>query len=164
VAEIYLLLGGNLGNREKNLERACSMVQQMVGPVIKRSSVYETEPWGFTHESCFLNQVLHVTTRLSPEELLRSVNAIEKQFGRKRTPEKYAARTMDIDVLFYNDLVLSDEQMTIPHPRLHERKFTLVPLYEIAPELIHPVFKKTTEQLLKECKDEMKVIPILNSN
>jgi 2-amino-4-hydroxy-6-hydroxymethyldihydropteridine diphosphokinase len=157
MAEIYLLLGGNLGNRQKYLDDTRAMIQQLIGPVVKHSSIYETEPWGFLHETCFFNQVLQVESGLSPEELLKTIKTIEQNSGRVRSVGSYAARTMDIDILFYDDLVFTGHRLTIPHPRLHERKFTLVPLNEIAPDLIHPVLIKTIRQLLADCKDQMTV-------
>lgn len=123
------------------------------GQIIKTSSLYETEPWGFESENSFLNQVVLVDTFLSPSELLKTLLGIEKEAGRVRTSQKYTSRILDIDILFYSDWVIQDENLKIPHPMLHLRRFTLEPLMEVAPEMIHPVFKKSVVTLYAECED-----------
>ena len=150
---IYLLLGSNLGDRKKQMDEALDLIPEMIGQVTKRSSFYETEPWGFSSEEFFLNIAMQTLTSLSPEEVMRKIDEIEKRFGRERADSGYSSRTMDIDILFYDDLVLDQDILKIPHPMLKDRRFVLVPLNEIAHELIHPVFRKTIGELLENCTD-----------
>jgi len=151
--DVYLLIGGNIGNRALILSQALALIRKRVGRIIRRSSVYETEPWGFEDQRPFLNQVLRVRTALTPGSLLSAVLQIELVLGRIRQSEQYHARTIDIDILFYDSEIISQKQLTIPHPLLHRRRFTLVPLAEIAPSLVHPVFNSTVEDLLAVCTD-----------
>ena len=150
---LYLLLGSNLGDRKKQMDEALDLIPEMIGEVTKRSSFYETEPWGFSSEEFFLNIAMQTLTSLSPEEVMRKIDEIEKRFGRERADSGYSSRTMDIDILFYDDLVLDQNILKIPHPMLKDRRFVLVPLNEIAHELIHPVFLKTIGELLQDCTD-----------
>ena len=150
---LYLLLGSNLGDKKKQMDEALDLIPEMIGPVTKRSSFYETEPWGFSSKEFFLNIALQTLTSLSPGEVIQNIDEIEKIFGRKRSDRGYSSRTMDIDILFYDDLVLDQDILKIPHPRLQDRMFVLVPLNEIAHELIHPVFRKTIGELLQDCTD-----------
>jgi len=126
-----------------------------VGEIAKLSSVYESEPWGFDCESSFLNQVLIIETENPPEKLLEQIQNIERKLGRVRNKKGFAARTMDIDILFYNDIVLNTETLKIPHPAIQNRRFTLLPLSEILPFKTHPIIKKTIEKLLIECDDKL---------
>lgn len=153
---LYLLLGGNLGDKEKAFSEARNRLSNQVGKIISQSSVYETAPWGFESSDLFWNQVLEITTNLSPEEVLRETQQTEFELGRTRKSNQYDSRLIDIDILFFGDQIISLEKLTIPHPRIQERKFTLVPLNEIAPEMIHPVFQKTIGQLLSECADPLR--------
>lgn len=148
----YLLLGSNLGDREGILRDAGHHLEDRVGKLLCGSSVYETAPWGKPDQPDFLNQVLQIDTNLSPAELLRTVLSIENELGRSRS-EKWGSRIIDIDILFYNDLVIDEPGLTIPHPFLHERNFCLQPLFEIAPNLIHPLKHKTIQELLKDLTD-----------
>jgi len=150
---IYLFLGSNLGDRKKQMDEALDLIPEMIGEVTKRSSFYETEPWGFSSEEFFLNIAMQTLTSLSPEEVMRKIDEIEKRFGRERSDSGYSSRTMDIDILFYDDLVLDQDILKIPHPMLKDRRFVIVPLNEIAHELIHPVFLKTIGELLQDCTD-----------
>ena len=154
--QTYLLIGGNLGKREENLEHAKRSIAGRLGPVLKVSSIYETEAWGMKDQPAFLNQVLFVETELSPVAVLDAILSIEKEMGRTRM-EKFGPRTIDIDILFFNDLVIQESSLTIPHPQLHLRRFTLEPLNEIAPNLKHPVFNKPISELLKESIDPLVV-------
>jgi len=150
---IFLLMGSNLLDRLLMLNQAQEQIQTLVGKIKAKSKIYESAPWGFEAQTSFLNQVLIVETDLKPMELLLRIKSIEKDLGRVRTTENYESRTIDIDILFYNDEIIALPELIIPHPQLHKRRFTLVPLAEIAPEFIHPVIKKTIKDLLKDCED-----------
>jgi 2-amino-4-hydroxy-6-hydroxymethyldihydropteridine diphosphokinase len=154
---LYLLLGSNLGDRKSQMDKALHLIPEMIGQITSQSSFYETEPWGFSSEKLFLNIALQTLTFLSPEEVIQKIGEIEKMFGRERSGGGYSSRTMDIDILFYDDLVIDQELLKIPHPRLQDRRFVLVPLNEIANELIHPVFRKTIGELLQDCTDTKNV-------
>ncbi|OCX54490.1 2-amino-4-hydroxy-6-hydroxymethyldihydropteridine diphosphokinase [Mucilaginibacter sp. PPCGB 2223] len=146
MVDVFLLLGSNLGNRQLFLNEACTGIVLQVGRIVKRSSVYETQSWGKTDEPDYLNQVLQVSTALKPREVLERILAIEKSLGRERL-EKWGSRTIDIDILFYDNEVINQPDLVIPHPHLHQRKFVLEPLAEIAPQYIHPVLNKNILQL-----------------
>jgi 2-amino-4-hydroxy-6-hydroxymethyldihydropteridine diphosphokinase len=152
----YLLTGGNEGDRYLNMQQARTNIEHICGQLLQVSSLYETAPWGKTDQADFLNQVLLVETRLTPQELLKAIFSIEEKGGRIRTV-KNAPRTLDIDILFYNRLILEEPGLSIPHPRIADRRFVLEPLNEISPGLMHPVLKKTIHQILLECKDELAV-------
>ncbi len=152
----YLLIGGNVGDRQQNLEQAAQLIEAAAGKILERSTVYETAAWGKEDQPAFLNQVLHVETSLEPQPLLQTILQAELDMGRKRM-EKYGPRTIDIDILLYNDIVLDTHQLVIPHPQLHLRRFALMPLAEIAPMQIHPKLKKSIDELLLECTDKLSV-------
>ena len=152
----YLLTGGNLGNRLNNLNEARKLIEQHCGKIVQQSSIYETAAWGFKDQPDFYNQALEVATRLSSEELMKTILMVEETMGRKREI-KMGPRIIDIDILLFNDEIIHQPHLTIPHERLHERRFALMPLVEIAPDVIHPVFKKTIKQLLSECTDTLDV-------
>jgi 2-amino-4-hydroxy-6-hydroxymethyldihydropteridine diphosphokinase len=151
---VFLGVGTNLGNREHNLEQAVAKVEESIGPVMKSSSSFLTEPWGFQSENEFLNLVLKVGTNLTPSGLLGRILMIESLLGRFRGQDRYTSRIIDIDILLYEDMIIDEESLRIPHPLMHQRKFVLVPLCEIEPETIHPVFGRTMEYLLKSCSDQ----------
>ncbi|KAA6441708.1 2-amino-4-hydroxy-6-hydroxymethyldihydropteridine diphosphokinase [Dyadobacter flavalbus] len=150
---IFLLLGSNLGDRLHTLAMAREMISEKVGKISIQSAVYETAPWGVTDQPAFLNQVIVVESGQEPEEILRNILDIEHELGRVRY-ERWGARVIDIDLLYYNDLILDSARLTVPHPRLQDRRFTLIPLTEIAPDFINPLLHKTSFQLLSECSDE----------
>jgi 2-amino-4-hydroxy-6-hydroxymethyldihydropteridine diphosphokinase len=154
---VFLGIGTNLGNRKNNLESAVEKIGEYIGKVFHCSSVYETEPWGFETRDQFLNMVVEVKTKLEPSGVLGRLLMIESLLGRLREGKSYTSRIIDIDILLYNDQVIEKEALVIPHPRMHERKFVLVPLCEIAPEVIHPKFGKDVKSLLKECRDTGRV-------
>ena len=153
---VFLLLGSNLGDRMQVMQSALELIRKDVGVITSISSVYETAPWGVLNQPSFLNQVAEVKTLLAPEEVLRIILDIEHELGRVRY-ERWGARVIDIDILFFQDLIMNGARLTVPHPRLHERRFTLVPLTEIAPFYIHPVLGKSLLQLLEECADDSDV-------
>ncbi len=154
--EAYLLTGGNMGNVKQTLEKANELISKNIGTIVCRSSLYRTAAWGITSQDDFLNQVLKVETTLEAPELMERILDVEHQLGRQRT-EKYGPRTIDIDILFYNDAVIDIDNLEIPHPRMQYRKFVLEPLNEIAPGMVHPVLKKTVQELLTECEDRLEV-------
>lgn len=159
--KLYLLLGGNLGDRPLYLSQARERIAAQVGPIVQSSSLYETAAWGKTDQPAFLNQVLEVQTELSPEKVLQGINQIEQELGRIRH-EHWGARVIDIDILFYDELVMQSQRLTIPHPQLHLRRFTLLPLSEIAPQLLHPVLNQPVTQLLQNCPDKLPVHPFVS--
>jgi 2-amino-4-hydroxy-6-hydroxymethyldihydropteridine diphosphokinase len=158
MGKAYLLLGGNVGDRKWFLDNAGLQAGRLIGPVERSSSLWETEPWGFTHETPFLNQVIILATTLRPEEIMEKIRHIEQDLGRIREKTvHYAARTIDIDILFYDDLVINQNDLIIPHPRIQERRFVLEPLAEVEPELVHPLTGTTVSELLAACGDRLNV-------
>lgn len=151
MAIAYLGLGTNLGNKDENLNGAVEYIRERVGRIDSLSAFYVTEPWGFKSENSFLNAVCSVATDISPIELLYITKEIEKEMGRnKKSVDKiYCDRIIDIDILLYDDLIMQSEELTIPHPIMTERDFVMIPLAEIAPELVHPVLKKKMKEFLK---------------
>lgn len=149
---VFLLLGANLGEREVTLKQAVELISKQIAPVTAQSHLYETAPWGVIDQPAFLNQVIKIETELSPIKVLDQTLKIEKQLGRERRL-RWGARIIDIDILYYADLVLADSDLYLPHPRMHERRFTLIPLAEIAADFVHPILKKTNQELLNECTD-----------
>jgi len=158
MAKLFLLLGGNLGDKAKIFEKARTRLEDELGKIIRHSSVYETEPWGFQSDDLFWNQVIVLETRLSPSEVLKATKAIELELGRIRKAERYSSRMIDIDLLFYDELVFHGSELELPHSRMIDRRFVLEPLAEIAPDMLHPVFRKTIIELLENCTDQLKVI------
>ena len=153
---VFVLLGSNLGDRELLVNQACKIMGERCGEIVAKSRLYESEPWGFQAEHWFLNQVVELKTSLSPDALMTELLAIEKELGRDRTTphEGYVSRPMDLDILYWGrDLIVEKQHVIVPHPRLHQRRFTLLPLCDVASDYVHPILKKTNRQLLDECQD-----------
>jgi len=153
----YLLLGSNLGNRESMLEKALIGIRSEIGEVNRKSKIYETEPWGYEDDKMYLNQVFEVNTDLSPQQLMDHILKIEKRLGRVRLDGEISAREIDIDILLYDDIVIQEKDLIIPHPRFHLRKFALLALAELDGSLIHPVMDCSVKKLLEKCEDPLEV-------
>ena len=152
--QAIISLGSNLGNRVLNLNLAIEKIQDL-GVLKSNSAIYESAPWGFEAKKPFLNQVVEIETELDPFQLLKALLKIEDELGRKRTSGGYESRTIDLDLLFYEDEIFKSESLILPHPRISERMFVLQPLNEIMPQFNHPQLKKTIQQLLNECPDKL---------
>jgi 2-amino-4-hydroxy-6-hydroxymethyldihydropteridine diphosphokinase len=150
---VYLCIGGNLGEREANLEETRMFIEFNMGDVLEVSSVYESPAWEMQDEPSFLNQVVKISTDLSPDALLAEIEELEEFYGRERKEGQYLSREMDVDILFFDDLIIESEKLIVPHPRMQLRRFVLTPLAEIVPEFVHPVLKITVSELLKNCQD-----------
>lgn len=164
MAKAILLLGTNLGDKKGILIAAIDSLNLMVGEVSKQSNIYKTPAWGFESGNDFYNQVVIVHTQLSPENLLQQLKKLELELGRDPLKQSkkgvYQDRLIDIDILFYDDLIYHSEQLTVPHPRMHLRSFTLIPLNEFCSDYIHPALKKSIQTLVNECADEVVPIPV----
>ncbi len=156
ITQLFLSLGGNLGNTREIFEGAYPLIEKKIGKISVYSSVYQTEAWGPIPQADFLNQVVLVTTTLKPEACLTELLEIEREFGRERK-ERWGPRTLDLDILFYGDVIIAESDLSIPHPRIAERKFILAPLAEIAPTFKNPASGKTMVALLEECEDSSQV-------
>ena len=158
---IYLSLGSNIPDRAANLSRAVERIVESVGTVTKQSPIYETQSWGYD-DNDYLNMAIEAKTTLSPSDLLKATNKIEADLGRVRSGNGYEARTIDIDILFYDNETIDLTLLTIPHPKIALRRFVLQPMADIAPDFVHPTMGKTMAVLLKECGDEGEVIEYSN--
>ena len=154
-------MGSNLGDRGGNIQKALVSLERWGIKILRTSGIYETEPVGFKDQPWFYNMAVIAETSLSPQDVLKAVSAIEPAIGREKT-HRFGPRKIDIDILFYDDLLVDMDCLKIPHPGVHERNFALVPMNEIAAELAHPVLKKTVGELLKECGDKAIVRPLFN--
>lgn len=157
--KVFLLIGGNIGDRLSNLSKARIEIEKSAGVIIKQSAIYETEAWGITDQPTFLNQVLLIETTLSAGLLLSKLLLIESAIGRKRAV-KLGPRLIDLDILFFNNEIIYENDLVIPHPQLQNRRFTLVPLCEIEPHFKHPVLHKSIKDLLAACADTLEVKPL----
>jgi len=157
----YLLLGTNLADKLGNLSKTLEQLKEKVGTLQKTSAVYETMPWGIENQNIFLNQVICLESQLSPEELLETTQKIEKEMGRVRL-EKWGERLIDIDILYYENQIIDIKDLQIPHPQIPFRRFTLVPLVEIAPDFIHPILNISQKTLLENCSDNLGVERLVN--
>jgi len=153
----YLLLGGNIGDRKKVILAAIKLIKEKIGSVISLSSFYETAAWGIEEQNPFYNCAIIVETSKTPQQVMAEILEIEEMLGRKRGSNKWTERIIDIDILFFNEEIINNEFIKIPHPRIQERNFALIPLLEIAQNYIHPLFKKTVQELLAECTDKLMV-------
>ncbi len=152
------MIGGNLGPRERIQKEALRAVEESCGPVFTSSSLYESAPWGFDHERYFLNRVIGVDTSHTPLALLEELLAIEDTFGRERQEEGvYQGRILDLDILYYEERIVWEERLKIPHPKIPERRFTLEPLNEVAPEMTDPLTEKSVRTMIRECEDPLGV-------
>ena len=155
----YLLIGGNLDDRFQNLQHAIELIEEQCGDIIAISSIYETAAWGNINQPSFLNQVIVLHTEFTPEELMTCLLDIEEKLGRIRK-EKLGPRTIDIDILLIDDLIVKTYNLTVPHPSLHLRRFALIPLAEVAATIVHPLMKRTIAELLTDCPDSLPVTKI----
>lgn len=153
---VYLLTGGNVGNRQQYLRHSAHLIEVACGKITRRSALYETAAWGKTDQAPFLNQALTLLTTMQAGDLITALLNIEKQIGRIRA-EKYGPRTIDIDILLFNQQIIHTPQLIIPHPQMANRRFVLVPLHEIAPDYLHPVLQQTIARLLEICPDPLPV-------
>ena len=144
-----------MGDKEQIFAQACLYINNRCGRVVKTSVAYESEPWGFEAKEWFLNRLIIVETELEPKALMRQLLDIEAELGRVRHPEVggYTSRTVDLDILYYGSRIVLTDGLTIPHPRLHLRRFALLPLCEVAPQFVHPAFNLTQAELLRRCPD-----------
>ncbi len=148
MATVYLSLGSNLGNRKSFLQRAISLIGNDIGDILLESDIYESEAWAYKSENMFLNMAICITTSLLPEDVLVNAKKIERKMGRQFSKGGYSDRPIDIDIIFYDDQVISTPELIIPHPHMASRLFVLHPLSDIAPDYIHPVLKKSVQSLL----------------
>ncbi len=154
---VYLLLGSNIEPRLKYIDETILNIESNIGDIIKRSKLYSSKPLGFVSSQLFLNQVIVVATTLSDIDVLNKCLEIESKLGRERVKGCYSSRTIDIDILYYNKDIIEMAQLEVPHPRLHERMFTLVPLTEVSPDFVHPVLNKDHITLIEQCSDRSKI-------
>jgi len=153
---LYLLLGSNMGNSKTQLAKAIRNIEMQIGKATRQSSIYTTAAWGNTKQPDFLNQVIIVKTKLNAEQTMQTILSIEKKMGRVRTV-KNAPRIIDIDILFFNKEIIELLQLSVPHPQIQNRRFVLIPLNQLSPNLKHPVLKKSVHQLLIHCPDKLNV-------
>lgn len=158
-AEIaYLLLGTNMGDKKANLQRAKKLITERIGQVQRSSGIYQTQAWGNTELEDFYNQALEIRTYNSPDKTMYLILDIEKEMGRVRSNNQYEARIIDIDILFYGNKVIKSKDLTIPHPKFHERNFAMLPMMDINGDYIHPIFQVAIDELYFESKDDSEVI------
>ena len=160
----FVLMGSNMGDRISVMNMAVDIIEARCGKIVSMSSLYESEPWGFEAEQNFINRAICIETNLPAHELLNELLRIELELGRKRNviekssgagsnSKVYESRPIDLDVIYYGDMINDDEDLILPHPRMHLRRFVLEPLCEIAPDFMHPVINHTNKEILEECPD-----------
>ena len=158
VVKVVLLLGSNIEPRKEYLDRAIGILQEDIGTMTNVSRIYQSEPWGFEAKVRFLNMALVFNTDKSAKEVLTICLKTEQRLGRERKIESgYASRKVDVDVLYYGNEIVNQPELVIPHPRLHLRRFALIPLTDVVPDMVHPILKKNQNELLDECKDKLGV-------
>lgn len=162
----YILFGSNMGDKASIFEQACLLINNRCGTIVVTSSAYESEPWGFESDEWFLNRLIVLETELSPDTVMQYLLEIEAELGRVRHPEfsGYSSRTADLDILYFGDKIIHTDRLTVPHPRLHQRRFALLPLCEVIPDFVHPIFQLTQKELLEYCTDLCQVIRVEDSN
>lgn len=159
--KVYLHTGSNIGDKKARLLQALVYIEAEVGTILKTSALYQTEAWGLTNQDDFFNQAVLVNTEFKPLEVLNKLKEIEIKMGRIKT-ERWTARIIDIDILFWDNELVNEPSLTIPHPHIPERNFVLIPMLEIAPYLVHPLLNKNIEELYLESKDTQEVILLEN--
>lgn len=153
--KVFIGLGGNIGDKQKNFETVQGHITQRLGTIVTQSSLYETPPWGFHSEHLFWNQVMQIDTKLEAYELLWRIKEIEELYLREDDENaRYSNREMDIDILYFEDAFFDSKTLVVPHPRLHERLFVLIPLVEIAPDFKHPLLRMDSVTMLENCHDK----------
>lgn len=155
----FILLGSNMGDREVVLDNAIKEIEKRCGRIVNKSSLYESEPWGFNTDLYFLNQAIAVETELEPHDLLKELLTIEAELGRRRNENHigYESRPIDLDIIYIDDMINDDDDLILPHPRMHLRRFVLVPLSEISPDFVHPILRESNSTLLDRCEDQSEV-------
>lgn len=155
----FILLGSNMGDREVVLDNAIKEIEKRCGRIVNKSSLYESEPWGFDTDLYFLNQAIAVETELEPHDLLKELLTIEAELGRRRNENHigYESRPIDLDIIYIDDMINDDDDLILPHPRMHLRRFVLVPLSEISPDFVHPILRENNSTLLDRCEDQSEV-------
>jgi len=159
---VYIILGSNIGDKKSYIDKACSIISEEIGMIVLYSSYYQTSPWGFQSDDEFLNRAICVKSSLEPSDVMKTLLSIETKLGRVRQIHDvgYQSRTIDLDILLIDDLIIETELLEVPHPRMKERRFVLKPLSEIAGEFVHPIYKSTISHLLSICTDNEKVIKV----
>ncbi|MFA6058030.1 MAG: 2-amino-4-hydroxy-6-hydroxymethyldihydropteridine diphosphokinase [Taibaiella sp.] len=155
---VYLLTGSNQGNRKEQLEQSIAELELHAGTIVKASAMYETEAWGIEGLPAHLNQALLLQTKLNPTELLSVIHKIENKLGRVRQ-QKWGVRAIDIDIIYFDNIILDLPQLAIPHPLMQQRNFVLAPLAEISPDFVHPILLQTNKQLLEISEDKLAAKP-----
>ncbi|TKG92472.1 2-amino-4-hydroxy-6-hydroxymethyldihydropteridine diphosphokinase [Puteibacter caeruleilacunae] len=155
--EVIFLLGGNLGDKAQNFKQTTELIAENIGEISGQSSIYATDAWGFESEDIFWNQVLIIQTQLDPIDVLNAAQHVEQLLGRVRSGEGYSSRTMDVDILFIDDMIINHERLIVPHPLLQERRFALIPLVEVRRNMKHPVLNSSMQELLDQCPDKLEV-------
>lgn len=155
---VFLLAGSNIGDRKANMKEALQLLEKYAGRIVRKSELYLTQPWGFHADNDFLNQAILIETSLSPVDLLDQLKNIENEMGRLKRSAVYESRIIDLDILFYNDQIIEEgEKLIVPHPRIQDRKFALIPMKEIAIDYIHPKLRQSINNLTAVCKDNCSV-------
>tara|TARA_B000000565_G_C23654859_1_gene328100 strand:+ start:34 stop:519 length:486 start_codon:yes stop_codon:yes gene_type:complete len=153
---VYLQLGSNLGDRNLLIKRALELINNHIGKILQCSRIYESTPWGVDGQDKYLNQAVQLKTNLIADDILSEIHDIEKKLGRVRV-EKWGERLIDIDIIFYNNDIIENKNLCIPHKHMHQRNFVLIPMSEIAADIVHPKYNKTVAELLVESQDIEKV-------